>query len=169
MAIAAVALVIATLANFDRKPGRIETDSTRLMNGIFTRSTRTFRFVFFVVAALATLDTMSGGPTAESAFVVNGTQVLVGLLLAAIAATNSTARQFERNPMAPPPVWLGWPALKNVLANWLGPCRLVFVLERRGAGNPTSAAPRPAETVSGTELQAAISERRTKNPMTREV
>ena len=128
MAIAAVALLIATLANFDRKLGRIKTDSTRLMNGIFTRSTRTFRFAFFVVAALATLDTMSGGPTAESAFVVNGTQVLVGLLLAAIAATNSTARQFERNPMAPPPVWLGRPALKNVLANWLGPCRLVALM-----------------------------------------
>jgi ABC-type transport system involved in multi-copper enzyme maturation permease subunit len=128
MAIAAVALLIATLANFDRKLGRIESDSTRMMNGIFTRSARTFRFVFFVVAALATLDTMSGGPTGESAFVINGTQVLVGLLLAAIAATNSTARQFERNPMAPPPVWLGWPALKNVLANWLGPCRLVALM-----------------------------------------
>ncbi len=63
MAIVAVALLIATLATFDRKLGRGESDSSRRMNGIFTRSVRAFRFVFLLIAALATVDTMSDGPT----------------------------------------------------------------------------------------------------------
>ncbi len=128
MAIAAVALLIATLATFDRKLGRGESDSSRLMNGIFTRSVRAFRFVFLLIAALASLDTMSDGPRSTSAYVVNGTQVWIGLLLAAIAATNSTARRFERDPTAPPPVSPGLPPLKTVLANWLGPCGLVALM-----------------------------------------
>ena len=128
MAIAAVALLIATLANFDRKLGRGESDSSRRINEIFTRSVRAFRFVFLLIAALATVDGLSDGPRSASAYVINGTQVLIGLLLAAIAATNSTARQFERDPMAPPAVWPGQSPLKNVLANWLGPCWLVALM-----------------------------------------
>ena len=127
MAIAAVALLIATLAAFDRKLGRGESDSSRLMNGIFTRREQAFRVVFLGIAAIATVAAMYGGPRFDFAFVVNGTQVLIGLLLAAIAATNSTARQFERDSMEPP-VWLGQPPLKTVLANWLGPCRLVALM-----------------------------------------
>ena len=127
MAIAAVALLIATLAAFDRKLGRGESARSRLMNGIFTRDERAFRIVFLGIAAVATVAAMSGGAQSDFAFVVNGTQVLIGLLLAAIAATNSTARQFERDAMAPP-VLLGLPPLKNVLANWLGPCRLVALM-----------------------------------------
>ena len=72
------------------------------MNGIFTRDERTFRFVFLGIAAVATVAAMAGGPQSDFAFVVNGTQVLIGLLLAAIAATNSTARQFKRDSMVPP-------------------------------------------------------------------
>jgi ABC-type transport system involved in multi-copper enzyme maturation permease subunit len=127
MAIATVALLIATLAAFDRKLGRGESASSRLMNGIFTRREQAFRLVFLGIAGLATVATMYSGPRSDFAFVVNGTQVLIGLLLAAIAATNSTARQFERDSMAPP-VWLGQPPLKSVLANWLGPCRLVALI-----------------------------------------
>jgi ABC-type transport system involved in multi-copper enzyme maturation permease subunit len=127
MAVAAVALLIATLATFDRKLGRGESASSRLMNGFFTARERAFRFVFLLIAAFATVATMSGGPRSDFAFVVNGTQVLIGLLLAAIAATNSTARQFERESIAPP-VWLGGPPLKTVIANWLGPCRLVALM-----------------------------------------
>ncbi len=127
MAIAAVALLIATLAAFDRKLGRGESASSRLMNGIFTRREQVYRGVFLVIAAIATVATIYGGPRSDFAFVVNGTQVLIGLLLAAIAATNSTARQFERDSMAPP-VWIGQPPLKTVLANWLGPCRLVALM-----------------------------------------
>ena len=62
------------------------------------------------------------------ALLVNGMQVLIGLLLAAIAATNSTARQFEPRLHAPPPVWLGQPPQKNVLAIWLGSCRIVALM-----------------------------------------
>ena len=127
MAIAAVALLIAILAAFDRKLGRGESASSRLMNGIFTSRERAFRFVFLLIAAVATVAAMSGGSASDFAFLVNGTQVLIGLLLASIAATNSTARQFERDSMAPV-VWLGQPPLKTVLANWLGPCRLVAVM-----------------------------------------
>ena len=127
MAIDAVALLIATLAVFDRKLGRGESARSRLMNGIFTCDERAFRIVFLGTAAVATVAAMSGGAQSDFAFVVNGSQVLIGLLLAAIAATNSTARQFERDAMAPP-VLLGLAPLKNVLANWLGPCRLVALM-----------------------------------------
>ena len=120
MAIAAVALLIAVLAAFDRKLGRGESRSSRLMNGIFTRRERAFRFVFLLIAAIATVVAMYGGRNSDFAFVINGTQVLIGLLLSAIAATNSTARQFERDSTAPP-VWLGQPPLKTVLANLAGP------------------------------------------------
>jgi ABC-type transport system involved in multi-copper enzyme maturation permease subunit len=127
MAIAAVALLIAILAVFDRKLGRGESASSRLMNGIFTGRERAFRFVFLLIAGLATVVAMYGGRNSDFAFVINGTQVLIGLLLSAIAATNSTARQFDRDSTAPP-IWLGRPPLKTVLANWLGPCRLVALM-----------------------------------------
>jgi hypothetical protein len=70
--------------------------------------------------ALVAFDFGDGGESAASAS--------LDTVLAAIAATNSTARQFERDSMAPPPVWLGQPPLKSVLANWLGPCRLVALM-----------------------------------------
>ncbi len=127
MAIAAVALLIAILAAFDRKLGRGQSASSRLMDGIFTRRERAFRFVFLLIAAFATVVAMFGGRNSDFAFVVNGTQVLIGLLLSAIAATNSTARQFERGSEAPP-VWLGRSPLKTVLLSWLGPCRLVALM-----------------------------------------
>jgi hypothetical protein len=127
MAIAAVVLLIATLSAFDRKLGRGESAPSRLMNGIFTSHERAFRLVFLGIAASATIATMSGGRRSDFAILVNGTQVLIGLLLAAIAATNSTVRQFERDSMAPQ-LWLGLPPLKSVLANWLGPCRLVALM-----------------------------------------
>ncbi len=127
MVIAAVALLFATLAAFDREFGRGESAFSRLMNGIFTRRERAFRFGFLLIAAIATVAAMSGALDSDFAFVMNGTQVLIGLLLSAIAAVNSTARQFERDSTAPP-VWLGQPPLKTVLAIWLGPCRLVALM-----------------------------------------
>ena len=127
LAICAMVLLVASLLSFDRKFGRTEGPSLRLLHGEFTRFERRFGAAFVAIAVLATFVGMFATGGVSPAFLINGVQVSVGLYIAAIAVATSTSRQLGPDALARAPLY-GRSSPRIVLAKWLGAYRLVALV-----------------------------------------
>jgi ABC-type transport system involved in multi-copper enzyme maturation permease subunit len=121
-AIAAVLLLFMTLINFDRLLGRVQGPVLALTNREISRERRLVIGSFLGLAAIAT--TVGITADAPTAFVINGALVSLGILLAAMLAALSSARERESGGLARARL-AGLSALRTVLAIWLGSYRLV--------------------------------------------
>ena len=123
LALCSLVLLLATLTSFDRKLGRAEGPSLRLIHGDFTRGERAFGATFIAMALLGTAVAMFAAPQSGLAVLINGAQVSVGLFVAALAAALSASRQLGGG--LAPAARFGQSSPRIVLAKWLGACRTV--------------------------------------------
>jgi hypothetical protein len=121
-AIAALWLLFVTLTSFDRRLGRVEGPFLALMHGQPTRGRRITMPWFLGVAAVATAAALLADGSLGS--LINGALFSLGILIAAVTAATSCARQrqqgeFERARFG------GLSPGQIVQAVWLGSFRLV--------------------------------------------
>jgi hypothetical protein len=127
LALSSVVLFLATLTSFDRKLGRAEGPSLRLLHGDFTRRERAIKATFIAMALLGTSAAMFSARQSGLPDVVNATQVSVGLFIAASAAALSAVRQLGGGAGVPR-ARFGRSSWLLVLAKWAGPYRLVSLV-----------------------------------------
>jgi hypothetical protein len=121
-ALAAAGLLSMTMANFDRRLGRVETVVARLARP--PRWAQIAALVCFASGAIFCLDALLGWPVGARAFWINGVPFTVALFLLGAAAGMSL---FEGRSTS------GADLLRSgelssgriVLAKWLGACRLL--------------------------------------------
>ena len=121
-ALVAVGLLSMTLANFDRRMGRVETIGARLARP--SRLAQIAAMVCFALGAISCLDALAGWPVGARAFWINGLPFTVALFLVGAAAAASL---FEGRDVGGVDVLMN-SELSNgriVLAKWLGACRLL--------------------------------------------
>ncbi len=93
LAFGALGLLIATLANFDRKLGRAESQTLAGQHDSFPRRERIIGISCIAAAMLATAVAILFDAGWTGPFVLNGAQVSVCILAAAVAAALSSGRQ----------------------------------------------------------------------------
>ena len=86
-ALVAVGLLSTTLANFDRRLGRVETVFARLARP--SRWAQIAAMVCFALGAIFSLDALLGWPVGDRAFWINGVPFTVALFLVGAAAATS--------------------------------------------------------------------------------
>ena len=127
LGLSSVVVFLATLTSFDRKLGRAEGPSLRLLHGDFTRRERAIKATFIAMALLGTSAAMFSARQSGLPDVVNATQVSVGLFIAASSAALSAVRQLGGGAGVPR-ARFGRSSWLLVLANWAGPYRLVSLV-----------------------------------------
>ncbi len=131
LAFCSAALLVLVLTSFDRRLGRMEEASLRLMNGDVTPSERALWTSFVGMAVPATVAAMLADPRGMTVFLLNGALVSAGLLVAAIKVAISCGRLFERDA-ADRNARTGQSLLRIVIANWVGSCRAVALVALLG-------------------------------------
>ena len=121
-ALVAAGLLASTLANFDRRLGRVETVFARLARP--SRWAQIAALICFILGAIFCLDALLGWPVGARAFWINGIPFTVALFLVGAAAATSL---FEGRDVAGVDLLIR-SELSNsriVLAKCLGACRLL--------------------------------------------
>jgi hypothetical protein len=124
-ALAAVGLLATTLANFDRRLGRVEPVFVRLARP--SRWAQISAVTCLILGAIFSLDALLGWPVGGRAFWINGVPFISALFLLGAAATTTLFEGrdvggmdlFERSELS---------SGRIVLAKWLGVCRLLVPL-----------------------------------------
>ncbi len=121
-ALVAVGLLATTLANFDRRLGRVETVFARLARP--SRWARIAAMICFTLGAISCLDALAGWPVGARAFWINGVPFTVALFLLGGAAATSP---FEGRNVGGVDLLMSCELSSGrfVLAKWLGACRLL--------------------------------------------
>ncbi len=118
----AIGLLSSTLANFDRRLGRVETVFARLARP--SRWARIAATICFTLGAISCLDALAGWPVGARAFWINGVPFTVALFLLGGAAASSL---FEGRDVGGVDLLMSseLSSRRFVLAKWLGACRLL--------------------------------------------
>jgi ABC-type transport system involved in multi-copper enzyme maturation permease subunit len=121
----AVGLLSTTLANFDRRLGRIETVFARLARP--SRWAQIAAMVCCTTGVIFSLDALLGWPVGAHAFWINGVPFTVALLLVGAAAATSL---FEGRNVGGVDLLMSSELASGriVMAKWLGACRLLPLL-----------------------------------------
>jgi ABC-type transport system involved in multi-copper enzyme maturation permease subunit len=121
-ALVAAGLLLMTLANFDRRLGRVETVFARLARP--SRWAQIAAKICLILGVIFSVDALLGWPVGARAFWINGVPFTVALLLVGAAAATSL---FEGRDDGRADLLLRSELSSGriILARWLGGCRLL--------------------------------------------